>query len=79
MHVRSRISSMWLGLPSLTWQGEVRVFVQAGAEALDEWLRTEGVKHIENVNQGLGAVPWCSSASETPLPATACRKGEGRP
>jgi tagatose 1,6-diphosphate aldolase len=42
-----------------TWQDGVSVFVQQGADALDEWLRQEGVKNIENVNVRLAAArPW---------------------
>ena len=42
-----------------TWQEGVGVFVKEGADALDEWLRQDGVKNIENVNARLAAArPW---------------------
>lgn len=42
-----------------TWQDGVGVFVKKGADALDEWLKQEGVKNIENVNARLAAArPW---------------------
>ena len=42
-----------------TWQEGVPVFVQSGASALDEWLRTSGTRNIERVNERLRAAhPW---------------------
>jgi tagatose 1,6-diphosphate aldolase len=42
-----------------TWKDGVEVFVRQGAEALQEWLRTEGTRNIENVNNRLSAAtPW---------------------
>ena len=42
-----------------TWQDGVGVFVKKGAGALDEWLKQEGAKNIENVNARLAAArPW---------------------
>jgi len=42
-----------------TWQGGVGVFVKDGGEALDAWLRDEGVKNIQNVNKRVVAAgPW---------------------
>ena len=42
-----------------TWQDGVGVFVKHGGEALDAWLRDQGVKNIQNVNARLVAArPW---------------------
>lgn len=42
-----------------TWQDGVRVFVKHGGDALDAWLKDEGVKNIQNVNAQLQAArPW---------------------
>ena len=41
------------------WQDGVGVFVKHGSDALDAWLREEGVKNIQNVNARLrAALPW---------------------
>jgi tagatose 1,6-diphosphate aldolase len=42
-----------------TWQDGVPIFVQHGASALDDWLREQGVRNIQNVNARLAAAhPW---------------------
>jgi tagatose 1,6-diphosphate aldolase len=42
-----------------TWKDGVAVRVEKGPEALDEWLRTVGTQHIQNVNALLqAATPW---------------------
>ena len=42
-----------------TWQDGVGPFVRHGGEALDAWLRDQGVKNIQNVNARLAAAhPW---------------------
>jgi len=42
-----------------TWQDGVGVFVKNGGDALDVWLRDQGVKNIQNVNARLAAArPW---------------------
>ncbi len=42
-----------------TWKDGVGVFVRGGAEALQEWLETEGVRNIQAVNTSLRhATPW---------------------
>ena len=62
-----------------TWQGGVPAFVQGGAKAREEWLQTNGVTNIKNVNKRLAAaVPCCSAASELPLTKAARHKGGGR-
>jgi tagatose 1,6-diphosphate aldolase len=49
-----------------TWQDGVGIFAKSGEKALEEWLRGEGVKNIENVNRALhGAHSWFSAATET--------------
>ena|SRR5271165_2557269 len=42
-----------------TWKDGVAVLVENGERALDDWLATDGVRNIQNVNRGLsGATPW---------------------
>lgn len=43
-----------------TWYDGIKVFAQQGGAAFEEWLETEGVKNIENVNKALAASasPW---------------------
>ncbi len=42
-----------------TWKDGVEIFVKQGPHVLQDWLRREGVRNIENVNQCLGrATPW---------------------
>jgi tagatose 1,6-diphosphate aldolase len=41
------------------WQDGVPVFVHHGAEALEDWLKEDGVRNIQNVNVQLAAArPW---------------------
>lgn len=47
-----------------TWQDGVEVFVKQGGDALDAWLREQGVRNIENVNARLASAhPWFERAS----------------
>lgn len=42
-----------------TWKEGVQVFVEKGRTSLEDWLGSEGVHHIENVNRRLAAAtPW---------------------
>lgn len=42
-----------------TWQDGVPLFVKKGAAALKDWLESDGVRNIQNVNAHLaGAKPW---------------------
>jgi len=42
-----------------TWADGVPVFAEKGLPAFREWLEKEGVKNIQNVNEGLkAATPW---------------------
>jgi tagatose 1,6-diphosphate aldolase len=44
-----------------TWKDGIPVFAEKGEAAFREWLKTEGVKNITNVNQRLErATPWYS-------------------
>jgi tagatose 1,6-diphosphate aldolase len=44
-----------------TWKDGIPVFAEKGEAAFREWLKTEGVKNISNVNQRLErATPWYS-------------------
>lgn len=43
-----------------TWSGSVPVYIKEGEEAARQWLRTEGLKNIEELNRVLEqtATPW---------------------
>jgi tagatose 1,6-diphosphate aldolase len=42
-----------------TWANAVPVFAKQGEKAFIEWMKTEGVKNIQNVNEKLkAATPW---------------------
>jgi tagatose 1,6-diphosphate aldolase len=48
-----------------TWKDGIPVYAKQGAKAFDQWLRSEGVKNIENVNARLkAATPWHAMAGE---------------
>lgn len=42
-----------------TWKDGIPVYAKQGAKAFKDWLESEGVKNIENVNRALqAATPW---------------------
>jgi len=42
-----------------TWKDGVSVFVRGGADALQEWLETQGVQNMRSINESLkAATPW---------------------
>src|SRR5271154_1547160 len=42
-----------------TWKDGIAVYAKQGAKAFEDWLETEGVKNIQNVNEALKAAsPW---------------------
>jgi len=44
-----------------TWKDGIPIYAKQGAVAFEDWLNTEGVKNIENVNKALkAATPWYS-------------------
>ena len=44
-----------------TWKDGIPVYAKQGAKAFEQWLKTEGVKNIQNVNESLkAATPWHS-------------------
>jgi tagatose 1,6-diphosphate aldolase len=44
-----------------TWKDGIPIFAEKGEKAFREWLQTDGVKNINNVNQRLkAATPWYS-------------------
>jgi tagatose 1,6-diphosphate aldolase len=46
-----------------TWKDGISVYARHGAAALEDWLATEGVRNIENINAALlSAAPWHESA-----------------
>ncbi len=46
-----------------TWQDGVPVYAKKGVKALEDWLNTEGVKNINQVNAALkGATSWMKKA-----------------
>jgi tagatose 1,6-diphosphate aldolase len=54
-----------------TWKDGIPVYAKQGAKAFEEWMKTEGVKNIQNVNERLrAATPWyemCGVRSEAEL------------
>lgn len=49
-----------------TWQDGVEVFARRGGDALDAWLKQQGVKNIQNVNEKLAAAhPWHERAGSS--------------
>jgi tagatose 1,6-diphosphate aldolase len=52
-----------------TWKDGIPVYGKKGAKAFEQWLQTEGVKNISNVNEKLkAATPWYS-LYDVPEPA----------
>jgi len=48
-----------------TWKDGIPIYAKQGGKAFDQWLRSEGVKNIENVNARLkAATPWHAMAGE---------------
>jgi tagatose 1,6-diphosphate aldolase len=44
-----------------TWKDGIPVYAKQGAKAFEQWLKSEGVKNISNVNESLkAATPWYS-------------------
>jgi len=55
-----------------TWKEGIPVYAKQGLKALEDWLSTEGVKNIKNVNDRLGAAkPWFSFYGATSAAALA--------
>ena len=52
-----------------TWKDGVQVFVEKGQAALDDWVGSEGIRNVENVNQRLlAATPWFASYDASSVP-----------
>ncbi|MFL6300534.1 MAG: tagatose 1,6-diphosphate aldolase [Terriglobales bacterium] len=48
-----------------TWKDGIPIYAKQGAKAFEQWLHSEGVKNIENVNARLkAATPWHAMAGE---------------
>jgi tagatose 1,6-diphosphate aldolase len=48
-----------------TWKDGIPVYAKHGGKAFEQWLRSEGVKNIENVNARLkAATPWHEMVGE---------------
>ncbi len=46
-----------------TWQDGIKVYGEKGANALEDWLNTEGLKNLAAVNKAIaGAKPWYKKA-----------------
>lgn len=56
-----------------TWQDGVPFFAKDGAKALDDWLLSEGVQKIKNLNRCRGAAHSWFSISSQPASPTASR------
>jgi tagatose-1,6-bisphosphate aldolase len=53
-----------------TWPDGMKIYAQKGAKAFEEWLNTQGVENIQNVNKALEAAhPWTEKVDLTPLEA----------
>jgi tagatose 1,6-diphosphate aldolase len=56
-----------------TWKDGIPIFAEKGGAAFEAWLKDQGVKNIENVNNALkAATPWYS-IYEVPEPALATK------
>jgi tagatose 1,6-diphosphate aldolase len=56
-----------------TWKDGIPVYAKQGAKAFEQWLQSEGVKNIENVNTSLKAATSWFSKYEVPEPAAVGR------
>jgi tagatose 1,6-diphosphate aldolase len=54
-----------------TWKEGIPVYAKQGAKAFEQWLQSEGVKNIENVNASLKAATSWFSLYEVREPAMA--------
>ena len=54
-----------------TWKDGIPVYGKQGAKAFEQWLQSEGVKNIENVNASLKAATSWFSMYEVREPAMA--------
>jgi tagatose 1,6-diphosphate aldolase len=52
-----------------TWKDGIPVYAKQGAKAFEQWLKTEGVKNIQNVNEKLKAATSWFSLYEVSEPA----------
>ncbi len=51
-----------------TWKDGIKVYAQNGPKAFREWLDTQGVENISNVNQALqGAHSWHDKVDQSPV------------
>ena len=57
-----------------TWKEGIPVYAKQGGKAFEEWLQTEGVKNIENVNASLKAATSWFSLYDVREPAMAVIK-----
>jgi tagatose 1,6-diphosphate aldolase len=49
-----------------TWKDGIPIYAKQGAKAFEDWLNTQGVANIENVNKALSAAsPWYEKAGVT--------------
>ena len=56
-----------------TWKDGIPIFAEKGGAAFRQWLETEGVKNIQNVNNALKAATSWHTIYEVPEPAVAGR------
>ena len=56
-----------------TWKDGIPIFAEEGGAAFDAWLKDEGVKNIQNVNNALKAATSWYSIYEVPEPALAAK------
>jgi tagatose 1,6-diphosphate aldolase len=49
-----------------TWKDGIAIYAKSGAQAFRDWLNTQGVQNIQNVNNSLKAAsPWYSKVGVT--------------
>jgi len=52
-----------------TWKDGMGVYGKSGVKALEDWLSSEGVKNIDNVNRSIAAAkPWWAKLGHTSAP-----------
>jgi tagatose 1,6-diphosphate aldolase len=54
-----------------TWKDGIPIFAEKGGKVFETWLKDEGVKNIENVNNAVRAATSWYSIYNVPQPALA--------
>jgi tagatose 1,6-diphosphate aldolase len=60
-----------------TWKDGIKIYASQGADAFREWLNTQGVANISNVNKAIqGATPWYAFYGADSAEAMAAASGQ---